>query len=272
MTPESLPDESGPDRIDCGVLGPLRIGTGPRAEAVTVPPKIRTVLAMLVVHTDQVVPVSALMRELWQERPPVSGLRTLQTYVLNCRKLLSRLTGLPAPAITQDVLVTRAGGYGLNGAHVRLDWLEFQRLAERGVRVLATGDEPGGIELLDEALGLWHGNALADVPAGPVLESRRRLYEESRLGVIGSLAEARIRAGLHQEAITQLAAATSEYALHEGLHAHYIRALALGGRRAEALGVFQSLRARLISEIGIEPGHPLQQLQLTVLNSGSLGM
>ncbi|MFF1481209.1 BTAD domain-containing putative transcriptional regulator [Streptomyces sp. NPDC058301] len=270
MAPES--GSRHPEYLDCGVLGPLRIGTGATPGTITVPPKIRSVLAMLLVHTDQVVPVSALMRELWQEHPPASGLRTLQTYVLNCRKLLVGLTGLPAPVITQDVLVTRAGGYGLNGAHVRLDWLRFQRLAEHGARVLATGDDLGGIDLLEEALGLWHGAALADVPAGPVIDSKRRLFEESQLGVIGSLAEARIRAGLHQEAITQLAAATSEHALHEGLHAHYIRALALGGRRAEALGVFQALRARLVSEIGIEPGYPLQQLQLTVLNSGPLAM
>ncbi|MFD9793118.1 BTAD domain-containing putative transcriptional regulator [Streptomyces sp. NPDC059070] len=270
MAPE--PVARDPEYLDCGVLGPLRIGSTATAETVAVPPKIRTVLAMLLVHTDQVVPVSALMRELWQERPPASGLRTLQTYVLNCRKLLVRLTGLPASVVTHDVLVTRAGGYGLNGSHVRLDWLRFQRLAERGARVLSTGDELAGIQLLGEALDLWHGTALADVPAGPVLESKRRLFEESQLGVIGSLAEARIRAGLHQEAITQLAAAASEHALHEGLHAQYIRALALGGRRAEALGVFQALRTRLISEIGIEPGHPLQQLQLTVLNSGPLAM
>ena len=257
----------GPASTRCGILGPLRLGTGGADGAVDVAPKIRTVLAMLCVHPDQVVPVPALIRELWPERPPASGLRTLQTYVLNTRKLLSRAAGRSSVDIARDVLVTRPGGYCLRSTGMRLDWLEFRRLTERGTAAVRGGAARDGMRLLEEALGLWRGGVLADVPAGPVLESRRLLLEESRLDAVEALVEAKIETGLHKEVIADLASLTSEHALHEGLHAQYMRALALNGRRARALEVFGGLRARLVDEIGIEPGYPLQQLQLTILNS-----
>ncbi|MCS0638057.1 AfsR/SARP family transcriptional regulator [Streptomyces sp. LP05-1] len=267
--PEETPPAEAPvpAGMRCELLGPLRIGTGDGDDTVGVAPKIRTVLAMLCVHPDQVVPVPALMRELWSERPPASGLRTLQTYVLNARKLLSQVTGDSPVDVARDVLVTRAGGYCLRSAGIRLDWLEFRRLTERGTAAVRAGDSLGGIRLLEEALGLWRGDVLADVPTGPVLESRRLLLEESRLDAVEALVEAKIAAGLHKEVIADLASLTSEHAFHEGLHAQYMRALALNGRRARALEVFGGLRARLVEEIGIEPGYPLQRLQLTILNS-----
>lgn len=112
---------------------------------------------MLLVHAGQVVPVQALMRELWQDHPPATGLRTLQTYILNCRKLLSRLTGCPARWVSEEVLVTGAGGYSLKSTHVRLDWMEFQRLRDLGFSALEEGNNILGIEHLDAALELWRG-------------------------------------------------------------------------------------------------------------------
>lgn len=258
--------------VHARVLGALHIGVDGAVEAVAVAPKIRTVLAMLLVHVDQVVPVQSLVRELWQEDPPVTGLRTLQTYILNCRKLLTRIIGCSAARVSREVLVTGSGGYCLRGDHLQLDWLEFQRLTGRGRRALGEGETAEGIGLLDAALDLWRGDALADAPAGRVLESRRRLFEESRLDAIATRAEAQIRAGLHQRAITQLAAVTREHPLHEALHHQYVQALALGGRRAEALEVLRSLRLRLVNEIGIEPGAPLQDLQLAILTSDALAI
>ncbi len=259
--------ENAPPSALCGILGPLHVAAGASQESVPVPPKIRTVLAMLLVHADHVVPVPALMRELWSEQPPVTALRTLQTYILNLRKLLSQVTGRPAVDITADVLVTKAGGYCLHSDDARLDWVDFQRLSDRGKAVIKSRDLGPGIRLLGQALELWRGSALADVPLGPVLEARRHLLEESRLNAVETLVEAKIAAGLHQDVIAELAFLTREHPLHEGLHAQYMRALGLNGRRALALEVFSGLRDRLVREIGIEPGYPLQQLQLAILNS-----
>ncbi len=104
--------EDGGVAVHGGVLGPLYLGVSASAEGVAIAPKVRTVMAMLLVHADQVVPVHTFMRELWGERPPATALRTLQTYILNCRKTLSRVTGRSATHVAQEILVTGADGYG----------------------------------------------------------------------------------------------------------------------------------------------------------------
>ncbi|MEV5333294.1 AfsR/SARP family transcriptional regulator [Streptomyces werraensis] len=254
-------------RARIGLLGPTRLHAGDAEEPVSVAPKIRTVLAMLGMHPDQVVPVSTLTRELWPEQPPVTALRTLQTYIFNIRKALAGITGLTAEDVADQLLVTQDNGYRLHSSDLRLDWLDFMQLADKGRRALADGDSHTGIQELEQALGIWRGSVLTDVPTGAVLEARRLMLDESRLDTIEALIDARIEAGLHQQVIAELASLTSEHPYHEGLHAQYMRALALNGRRAAALEVFVRLRTRLIDEIGIEPGYPLQQLQTTILNS-----
>nr|QJA42413.1 AlaK [Streptomyces alanosinicus] len=254
-------------RAKLGLLGPLRLTSNELDEPVSVAPKIRTVLAMLCMHPDQVVPVSVLTRELWSEQPPVTALRTLQTYILNIRKLLSKATGLKPADITDQILVTQGSGYSLRNSDLRLDWLDFLQLADHGRASLRAGDSHTGIRGLEEALGMWRGSGLSDVPTGMVLEGRRLMLEERRLDTIEALIDARIEAGLHQQVTAELASLTSEHPFHEGLHAQYMRALALSGRRAGALEVFARLRSRLIEEIGIEPGYPLHQLQHKILNS-----
>lgn len=265
--------ERGKERIllRCGLLGPLRITAGASEQTVTASPKIRTVLAMLLVHSDQVVPVPTLMRELWPECPPASALRTLQTYILNSRKQLSLVTGASACRITREVLVTQTGGYVFKNSSGQLDWLEFKHLVGQGKAAIREGQALKGIQILDRGLHLWRGDAFTDVPTGPVLRSRRLLIEESRLDAVQALVEAKIAVGRYQETIADLASLTSEHPFHEGLHAQYMRTLALNGRRVQALKEFSGLRDRLVNEMGIEPGHPLQQLQQTILNSHTDG-
>ncbi|MFE0508422.1 BTAD domain-containing putative transcriptional regulator [Streptomyces sp. NPDC058964] len=254
-------------RAQLGLLGPLRLTSDEIDEPISVAPKIRTVLAMLCMHPDQAVPVSALTRELWAEEPPVTAARTLQTYILNIRKLLSKVTALKPADIADQILVTQDNGYSLRSSDLRLDWLDFLRLADHGRASPRAGDSHTGIRELEEALGMWRGSVLSDVPTGTVLEARKRMLEERRLDTIEVLIDARIGAGLHQQVIAELASLTSEHPFHEGLHAQYMRALALNGRRAKALEVFGRLRSRLKEEIGIEPGYPLHQLQHKILNS-----
>lgn len=103
-----------------------------------------------------------------------------------------------------------------------------------------------------------------------MLESRRRQYEESRLGALETLAEAKIGSGRHLEVTADLAALTAEYPYHEGLHSQYMRALEKAGRRAQALEVFHRLRVGLVSELGIEPGHTISRLQCSILNSSPI--
>ncbi|GAA4098088.1 AfsR/SARP family transcriptional regulator [Streptomyces hundungensis] len=252
--------------MEFGVLGPLCVRVNGETAAPSAP-KLRNVLTMLLVHTGQVVPAPSLVRELWDGDPPVSGLATLQTYVLNLRKMFSAVTGLTAGEVSRDILVTRAGGYLLATEAGVLDLHRYRRLVAAGREALSRGDDAAGVRDLNEALLLWRGPALVDVPVGRVLESRRQQLEESRLAAFECLVDVQLRLGLYREVLAELAALTVENPLYEGLHGQYMWALHLSGRRAQALQVFHRLRVALVAHLGLEPSPRVQRLHQAVLNA-----
>ncbi|MET9364722.1 AfsR/SARP family transcriptional regulator [Streptomyces sp. NPDC006632] len=230
-------------------------------------PKPRTVLTVLIANAGGIVPVSALAREVWGDSRPVSALRNLQTYIFQSRKVLSQFTGLSLRGVASEFLMTRPGGYSFTNTAARFDYSSYRNLVVDGRRMLRKGADDEAIELFEDALSIWRGPAFVDVMRGPTLETQRRQFEESRIGVIESLSDAKIRVGNYHEAIADLAASISEHPLHEGIHYRYMRALHLTGHRARALDVFNTLRSNLVSELGIEPGAPVQRLQHSILNS-----
>ncbi|MEU6213369.1 AfsR/SARP family transcriptional regulator [Streptomyces sp. NPDC047023] len=98
--------------MDIDVLGALAV----RENGVSITPtapKPRQVLALLALHADQVVPVSALIEELWAGEPPRSARTTLQTYVLQLRALIA--TALETAAARTPAGPTAEDGDGLTG-------------------------------------------------------------------------------------------------------------------------------------------------------------
>ncbi|PRH77824.1 hypothetical protein C6N75_18295 [Streptomyces solincola] len=257
--------------MDIAVLGALAVRENGTSITPTAP-KPRQVLSLLALHADKVVPVSALIEELWGDNPPRSARTTLQTYVLQLRELISvaleRDPQDAAPRTAKDVLATTPGGYQLHtsgGAH---DVREFERLAGAGYRAMDAGDFPGAARQLREALGFWSGNALADVHAGPQLQMEVRRLGESRLCALDQRIEADLRLGRHRELLGELTVLVQRYRTHETLHGQLMVALHRSGRRSEALGVYQRLRTALVRELGLEPSAGLRKLQRAVLVSG----
>jgi len=252
--------------MDAGVLGPLFVRRG---SVVCTPsaPKLRNVLAMLLVHANQIVPVSSLMRELWDDDPPSSGLTTLQTYILSLRKLFASTTFSTVREVSRKILVTRPGGYLFQADVGSLDIHRYHTSVEAGRDALSSGDDNVVVRRLSEALQQWRGPALMDVQAGRVLESKRRQLEESRLVVLEYLVDAELRLGMYREVLMELSARTVENPLHEALHAKYMQALYLSDRRVQALEVFHRLRANLVRELGLEPIESVRVLHQAILNT-----
>jgi DNA-binding SARP family transcriptional activator len=252
------------DAIDVGILGPLFVRVG-SLSAVPTAPKLRNVLTTLLVHAGHMVPGSALITELWDEHPPRSGLTTLQTYILSLRKLLAATTGRPVAQIASDTLITQAGGYLFQIDTGNLDLHRYHRLLAQGRQALADGDDHLVVRRFGEALRVWRGPALVDVPGGRVLETKRRELEESRLVAVEYLVDAQLRLGRYREVLPELVALTHQNPLHEGFQAQYMRALHHSGRRAQALEVYRDLRTTMIDELGLEPGPEVQQLHHAIL-------
>ncbi|MFB8777908.1 AfsR/SARP family transcriptional regulator [Streptomyces broussonetiae] len=253
------------------VLGILDVRVNGVSVAPTAP-KPRQVLAFLALHADQVVPVAALIDELWAGRPPRSARTTLQTYVLQLRDLITVALAGQEPTegeaptrSAKDVLVTAPGGYLLVSGEGTSDVREFERLAGQGYRAMDAGDFPGAAGLLRQALDLWSGPAFADVQTGARLEMEARRLEESRLCALDQRIEADLRLGRHRELLAELTVLTSRYRAHENLHAQFMLALHRSGRRGEALDVYHKLRSTLVRDLGLEPSARLRRLQQSIL-------
>lgn len=253
--------------VEIFILGPLEVRAAGRP-CVPTAPKVRTVLATLGVHAGQVVPVATLIRELWEHEPPASALTTLQTYILNLRKLLISATGCSAEEIAREVLVTKSGGYQLQIDPLDVDVTRHHYLVDRGNLAVTSGDHRLGVRHLEAADRLWRGPALVDVQVGRVLESKRLQFEEYRLLALEYLIQARLAVGALHEALTELVVLTADHPVHEGLHLLYMRALQHAGRRAQALTVYRRLRDNLVDQLGLEPSPSVQAVQQELLRSG----
>jgi DNA-binding SARP family transcriptional activator len=252
--------------MEISVLGPLTVRAG-RVTITPTAPKPRQVLALLLMHANQVVAVPSLARELWDENPPMSALTTLQTYVLQLRKLLAAGFEMRSAQVAKEILITKANGYLFKVEPGSLDLHRFDRLAREGRAALARDENDRAADLLRDALALWRGQALVDVNAGPLLSLQVVRLEEARLTALEHRIEADLRIGMHHEVLSELALLTEEHPLHENLHAQLMVALYRAGRRSEALNVFHRLRSRLLDELGLEPSVTMHRMQQAVLSA-----
>lgn len=252
--------------MDIEVLGGLSVHEHGVSIAPTAP-KPRQVLALLALHADQVVPVAALVEELWDDEPPRSARTTLQTYVLQLRDLVGKAlaAGENERVTAKDILATLPGGYRLETRGGVVDFREFERRAGAGYRAMDAEDFIGAARRLREALSLWTGPALSDVRAGMRIDLEIKRLEESRLCALDQRIEADLRLGRHRELVSELTVLVNQYRTHESLHGQLMLALHRSGRRGEALGVYQRLRKTLVSDLGLEPSAALGRLQRSIL-------
>jgi hypothetical protein len=134
----------------------------------------------------QIVPVSGLIREVWGDQPPAHAANLVSIYVLRLRRLIGDTDGL--------FLATRAPGYQLRVEPSDIDAQHFKKLIEEARSALVDAQPELAASLLNAALELWRGDALADVPISAVisaeaecLEDLRRTAEELRFQAVASL-------------------------------------------------------------------------------------
>jgi DNA-binding SARP family transcriptional activator len=216
----------------------------------------RGLLAVLILHGNQEISASRLTESLWDQDGSAAGTGALRTQIWALRKLL-------APA--SRLHTGECGGYQLEVRPGELDVAEFRALAGQGRDALRTGDLPGAAGYLNKALALWREPPLADIPGtlamGPVA---RRLLDE-RLAARELLNEAQLGLGRHVSLIPELREATAADPANERLWEQLMLALYGAGRTAEALAAYQQARTSVKAELGLEPGHGLQQLHRRIL-------
>jgi DNA-binding SARP family transcriptional activator len=248
------------------VLGPVEAKVNGRSVTPTAA-KPRQILALLALHSGQVVSVPTLIEELWGDRPPRSARTTLQTYILQLRKLIGDALSAAGDTGPKEVLVTRYGGYLLDVAPESVDVHEFERLARTGQQAYDVEDYTSAARLLRQALDMWRGAAVVDVRPGMPLSVEVVRLEESRLGALETRIDAELRMGKHKALLSELSVLTVQNPMNENLCAQYMISLFRAGRQWQALDAFKALRHTLIEELGVEPSARLQSLQHAILTS-----
>ncbi|MFF2504692.1 BTAD domain-containing putative transcriptional regulator [Streptomyces sp. NPDC058067] len=231
-----------------GILGPLDVRAPDGTPLDPGGPRPRALLTLLLLEAGRTVPAERLIDGLYGEAPPAGAANALQSQVSRLRKRLSL-----------DIGATPAG-YRLAVGPDDVDVHRFERLAAEGGQALTAGDPARASALLHEALGLWRGPALADLPAA--FGSR---LEEVRLTAAQTRIEAELALGSGAGLVPELRDLIAAHPLSERLYGQLMRALHAGGRPAEALAVYEEVRRVLTDELGADPSAELSALHLELL-------
>ncbi|MFC1429769.1 BTAD domain-containing putative transcriptional regulator [Streptacidiphilus sp. N1-3] len=227
------------DRMRYGILGTTQ---ALRDDGTPVPlggPRLRALLAALVLRGGRAVPSWALIEEIWADGPPADPQDALQTLVARLRR-----------ALGPGRISSTADGYRL-----AVDGSDLQRF-----EALAGSAE---VEQLRAALALWRGPALADLPSRADAAAR---YEAQRDAVLRRLLAAELALGRTEPVLEQVAGLIERRPLDESLRVLRIRALRDSGRTPEALLAYEDFRRTLAAELGTDPGAELRALHGQLLN------
>ncbi|MFJ8109078.1 AfsR/SARP family transcriptional regulator [Streptomyces sp. NPDC096132] len=249
-----------PESVRFTVLGDLRVRRG-ETDLDVGGPQERAFLALLLVSAGRPVAVSEIVDVLWGADPPRSAVNVVRRHVGSLRRLLE--PGLAARAEGRW-LVRDAGGYRLVTDGDSADLLRFRTLYEAARRDVDTAPAQA-VRLLTEALSLWHGPVAAGIPAHTRTHPAFDAVERERLTAAREAADAALRARLPEPVLPHLRRAAADHPLDEPVHAGLLRLLAAAGHRTEALAVYDTVRARLAEELGIDPGPELRDAHTAML-------
>jgi DNA-binding SARP family transcriptional activator len=246
--------------MDYRILGPLEVRAAGR-EVQLRGARQRELLAVLLLHANEIVSSDRLIDDLWEGDPPPTAAKMIQNGVSQLRKLLKP----EGSAGGEQLLVTRSPGYLLRVGPGELDSDRFEALAAEGRHELAAGAFAAAVERLQDALGLWRGPVLADLADATFARAEAARFDELRSAATEDRIEAELALGRHGDVVAELEALVAQHPLRERLRRQLMLALYRSGRQADALRVYQETRDVLVEELGLEPSPALQRLEKAVL-------
>jgi predicted ATPase/DNA-binding SARP family transcriptional activator len=230
--------------VEYGLLGPFRVLDNQGAEVQPAAPKVRTLLALLLLNRGQPVSADRIADTLWGDEPRRSAPNLIHGYVRDLRRRFG-IQGIS----------TITGGYRLDVPRGSVDAFRFEDL----VQARRYGD----------ALALWRGAALLEWAEQPWARAIATRLEEERLAALESRLTQDIDGGLAAVVIGEIGLLVEEHPLRERLRVLLIKALYAAGRQAEALEAYAQARRHLIDEVGLEPGAELRAIEAAVLAQDS---
>ncbi|MEU0832571.1 BTAD domain-containing putative transcriptional regulator [Streptomyces sp. NPDC005969] len=213
--------------------------------------RLRALLTVLALRPGRAVPATVLVDEVWDGDPPADAVGALQALVGRLRRVLGH-----------EAITSAESGYRLAADPDAVDLHRFGRLAGDGTRALEEGDPAKAVAVLDNALALWRGPVLADLPDRGAVAARwtARCLDARRARLTAALA-----LGRADEVLPELVALCADHPMDEPLQALRLRALRDAGRTAQALAAYEEVRTVLADRLGADPGPELRALHAELL-------
>jgi len=240
---------SAQPRIEVRVLGPFAVLADGDPVDISAG-RASALLAVLAMWAGQVVSIERLTDMVWGEHPPTNARRTVQTYAYRLR------TALGAQSIG-----TVGAGYVLNVHSHDVDALRFVDLLDTADR-----DPASERDQIVTALDLWRGDPLEGVQSEWLIEYDRPRLVERHLSALERRIDLDIAAGRAADVVAEVREVAGQNPLRESMWARQIVALDRCGRPAEALECYETLRSRIASELGVDPGPELQRIYADLLH------
>jgi DNA-binding SARP family transcriptional activator len=239
-----------------GLLGPL-LAAGHEGTPILIAPKQRVILAALLLSANATVPVGRLVGMLWDTSPPPTAEAAVRTYVGRLRHTLGAVG---------KRLVSQQGGYAIVvHSPGEFDIAELERLRAAARQAAEVGSWSRVTMLCQQALSLWRGTALQDIPSAALQQTEAQRLAELRTELVTARIDAELQLGAASELVPELRKLAAENPLREHIQAQLMLAYYRSGRQADALSVYQVVRGTLVAELSIEPGPELRRLQHLIL-------
>ena len=193
-----------------------------------------------------------LVEAVWYGEEPPEGASTLPSYVTRLRR------GLGADRTMVESTPT---GYVLHVDAEAVDAERYERLLEKARQSPDTAEV---LSVLEEALGLWRGDAYEEFAHEEWARPESVRLDESRAAATELYTEARLDLGSHEAAAGDLERWIGRWPLRERFRAQQMVALYRSGRQPEALRAYQDFRALLGEELGLDPSEELVELERRV--------
>jgi DNA-binding SARP family transcriptional activator/tetratricopeptide (TPR) repeat protein len=243
-----------------GVLGPLQvIGGNCDAPGTVTAGRLRALLAVLLWRANQPVPADELAELVWDGTPPAGVADATRALVMRLRRRLDKQAAAR--------IVTRAPGYAIEVSCDELDASRFEELTRQAGAAIRAGQWGGAGRTAADALALWRGTPLVDVPSQSLRDQWMPRLEQLHAQALDWRIDSDLHEGRHEQLIPELRDLTARHPLREGFHGQLMRALCRCGRQAEALAAFQRARDVLVAELGVGPGPELRELHQRILSS-----
>jgi predicted ATPase/DNA-binding SARP family transcriptional activator/tetratricopeptide (TPR) repeat protein len=238
--------------VEVRVLGAVELVDG--GSVVRLAPTERALLAALAARVGERVAVETLEDALWPAARPPSARKSLQGHVARLRRSLGA-----------ESIAERSGGYRLDPDHIDVDAVLVGALLTEARAAIGAGRPADAMAVLEGAKSSFRGDPYADVPEAALPAGEVHRLQELQAAVVEEGFEAALATGEGDRCLGELEAWLERNPFREQAWGQLMRALYQAGRSADALGAYGRARVVFATELGLEPGPALRELERSIL-------